>query len=168
MKFLCGVVGTIYIVVAVFTTAFLLNRNDYSVTEFGSASMFIVNDGELEPDYSDNTLLVVSKKSNDDIKIGDKIFFYDTYSNEKVIKFNEVIKKEKVTDTETTFTTKDNSVFSSEFVLGTEDSTSNYAMLGSVLNVLQSKWGFLFIIVFPLFLAFIYEIYAIIKEIKNA
>ena len=168
MKFLCSVFGFLYVAVAIFTTAFLLNRNDYSVTEFGAASLFIVNEDELEPNYSDNTLLVIQKENNDDIKVGDKIFYYDTYSSEKVIKFNEVTRKEKITDTETTFTTKDNSVLSSEYVMGTENSTSNYALLGSILNVLQSKWGFLFIVVFPLFLAFIYEIYAIIKEFKRA
>lgn len=167
-KFVFGIIGVLYVAIAVFTTAFLLNRNDYSVMQFGTQSLFIVNEDELQPYYSGDTLLVIEKKNSDDIKIGDKIFYYDTYSNEKVIKFDEVSKKEKITDIETTFTTKNNSVLSSEYVIGTEESTSNYVLLGSVLNVLQSKWGFLFIIVFPLFLAFIYEIYAIIREVKES
>lgn len=166
-KFLFSIVGVVYVAVAVFTTAFLLNRNDYSVTQFGESSLFIVNEDEMQPYYSDDTLLVIEKKANESIEIGEKIFYYDTYSNEKVIKFNEVTKKEKITDVETTFTTKDNSVLSSEYVIGSESTTTDYVLLGSVLNVLQSKWGFLFIIVFPLFLAFIYEIYAIVKEVRE-
>ena len=167
-KGLVSFLGVVYIAVAIFTTAFLLNRNDYSVTVFGNSSLFIVNEDELEPNYSANTLLVVNKENSDNINVGDKIFYYDTYSNEKVIKYNEVTKKEKVTDTETTFITKENKVLSSQYVLGTEESTTNYVLLGSILNILQSKWGFLFFILFPLFLAFVYEIYAIIKEVKNS
>jgi hypothetical protein len=166
-KFLFSIVGVVYVAVAVFTTAFLLNRNDYSVTQFGESSLFIVNEDEMQPYYCDDTLLVIEKKANESIEIGEKIFYYDIYSNEKVIKFNEVTKKEKITDVETTFTTKDNSVLSSEYVIGSESTTTDYVLLGSVLNVLQSKWGFLFIIVFPLFLAFIYEIYAIVKEVRE-
>jgi len=168
LKGLFSFLGVVYIAVAIFTTAFLLNRNDYSVTVFGNSSLFIVNEDELEPNYSANTLLVVNKENSDNINVGDKIFYYDTYSNEKVIKYNEVTKKEKVTDTETTFITKENKVLSGQYVLGTEESTTNYVLLGSILNVLQSKWGFLFFILFPLFLAFVYEIYAIIKEVKNS
>lgn len=167
-KGLFSLLGVVYIAVAIFTTAFLLNRNDYSVTVFGNSSLFIVNEDELEPNYAANTLLVVNRESNEDIKVGDMIFYYDTYSNERVIKYNEVTKKEKVTDTETTFITKENKILSGQYVLGTEKSTTNYVLLGSVLNVLQSKWGFLFFILFPLFLAFIYEIYAIVKEVKNS
>lgn len=167
-KGLVSFLGVVYIAVAIFTTAFLLNRNDYSVTVFGNSSLFIVNEDELEPNYSANTLLVVNKENSDNINVGDKIFYYDTYSNEKVIKYNEVTKKERVTDTETTFITKENKVLSGQYVLGTEESTTNYVLLGSILNVLQSKWGFLFFILFPLFLAFVYEIYAIIKEVKNS
>ena len=31
----------------------------------------------------------------------------------------------------------------------------------------SSKWGYLFIIIFPMLIAFVYEIYAIFKEIKK-
>ena len=74
---------------------------------------------------------------------------------------------EEVNETETTFVLKDNSKVSGQYVLGTKESTSSFQLLGKILYVLQSKWGFLFIVVFPLFLAFIYEIYAIYKEVKN-
>ena len=40
--------------------------------------------------------------------------------------------------------------------------------MGTVLNVLESKWGFLFLIVFPSLLAFLYEITVVFSEIKNA
>lgn len=165
-KFLLGFIIVVYVLIAIFTTAFLLNRNDYSVTEFGKYSLLIANDDELKPYYSNGTLLVISK--TDDINVGDEIFYYDTYSNELVVKYNIVTKKEKITDDEITYTTKDNAVLSSEYVIGSSKTTTQYSGIGAILNVLQSKWGFLFIIVFPLFLAFIYELYAVIRELKKS
>ena len=62
---------------------------------------------------------------------------------------------------------KDNSPVSGQYVLGTKKSTIETNTFGKILNVVQSRWGFLFIVVFPLFLALIYEVYAIYKEFKR-
>ena len=62
---------------------------------------------------------------------------------------------------------KDNSVISSQYVLGTKESTHSFSFFGKILSVFQSKWGFLFLVVFPLFIAFLYEIYAIYREFKR-
>ena len=39
--------------------------------------------------------------------------------------------------------------------------------MGSILSVLESKCGFLFLIVFPSLIAFIYEIYVVVSEIRG-
>ena len=39
--------------------------------------------------------------------------------------------------------------------------------VGTILGILESKWGFLFLIVFPSLLAFIYEIGVVVSDIKN-
>ena len=56
---------------------------------------------------------------------------------------------------------------SSEFVIGKAETSKTYHNLGSILSVLESKYGFLFLIIFPILVLFIYEIYIVIKEIKN-
>lgn len=166
LKIILSVVITIYLIVIVFTTAFLLNRNDYGVSSFMGRYLLLVEEDTIE-DYGKNTLLFIKPVENKNIEIGQKVFFYDTYSSNKKIKYAEVTRKEEVNEKETSFTMKDNSPVSGEYVLGTKESTHSYQFLGKVLYVLQSKWGFLFIVVFPLFLAFVYEIYAIYKEVKN-
>ena len=166
LKIILSVVITIYLIVIVFTTAFLLNRNDYGVSSFLGRYLLLVEDKEIEG-YESNTLLFIKPVDNKDIEVGQNVFFYDTYSTDHLIKYSEVTRKEDVTETETTYTFRDNSSVSSQYVLGTKESTSAHHFLGQILYVLQSKWGFLFLVVFPLFLAFIYEIYAIYKEIKK-
>ena len=58
-------------------------------------------------------------------------------------------------------------ILSSENILGKKQNTTTYKTLGAVFNTLTSKWGYLFIIIFPMLIAFVYEIYAIFKEIKK-
>ena len=57
---------------------------------------------------------------------------------------------------------------SSEYVLGQADNTTKFVKIGTVLSILQSKWGFLFIIVLPALLAFIYQISIVVSEIKGS
>lgn len=167
LKIILSIIISLYLIVIVFTTAFLLNRNDYGVSSFAGRYLLLVEEEKIDDDYDVNTLLFISPVDNKDIEVGQKVFYYDTYSTEHLIKYSEVTRKEEVNDKETTFTFKDNGSISGQYVLGTKESTSSFHFLGKILSVLQSKWGFLLLVVFPLFLAFIYEIYAIYKEIKN-
>ncbi len=166
LKIIVSILITLYLVIVVFTTAFLLNRNDYGVSTFLGKYLVFVEDNKLEPTYKTHSLLVINQVENNKLEVGTKAFFYDTYANTKKIKFTEVTKSEQITETETTYTLKDNTKISSQYVLGTEKSTTSLNLLGSFLYLVQSRWGFLFIVVFPLFLAFIYEIYSIYKEVK--
>ena len=54
--------------------------------------------------------------------------------------------------------------YSREFIAGKP--TKVYNDLGGYLSVVESRWGFLFIVLVPCFLIFIYEVYALIVEIK--
>ena len=166
LKIVLSLVITLYLVIVVFTTAFLLNKNDYGVSTFLGKYLVFVEDNKLEPSYKEHSLLLITPVENTSVEVGSKAFFYDTYSTTKKIKFTEVTKSEKINEKETTYTLKDNTRISSEYVLGTEKTTASLNALGSFLYIVQSRWGFLFIVVFPLFLAFIYEIYSIYKEVK--
>ena len=107
-KILLSILLVLYAGVAIFLTACLLNYNDYKITEFGSKSLIIVNDDTLKDKYKKGSLLVVDKDNAKDIKSGDDIIFYNTYNNQISIAIGEVIDKEVITDTETTYTVEGN------------------------------------------------------------
>ena len=96
----------------------MLNFNDYNVTVLGNKTYILMTDEKLEG-YKKGDLLVVEKKSNDEINIGDMIFFYETDTVKKEVNINlgKVINKRRITDTETTFTMEGNVDFSSEYVI---------------------------------------------------
>lgn len=166
LKVLFGIFIALYLVVASFLTVCLLSYNDYKISVIGNKSLIILDDDALEPEYKKGSLLIVEKNKNDDIKVNDDIFFYNTYKNEVVVNKSRVEKTQKITDTETTYTINKKYEISSEYVIGKADTTKVVENFGSVLGFLESKWGFLIVIVFPLSLLFIYEIYAIIREIR--
>ena len=167
LKIVIGVLICLYLVVVIFTTGFLLNKNDYGVSSFLGKYLIAIDDDSLEPDYKEHSLLVIDPVTNNDVEVGEKIFYYDTYSTKHQIKFTEVTRKEKINEEEVTYSLRDNTLVSSEYVLGSEKTATSLSLLGKILYILQSKWGFLLLVVFPLFLAFIYEIYAIVKEFKK-
>lgn len=171
MKKVLKIIGCIFIfmyaMVAILLTVCLLNYNDYNITEFKDKSLIIVSDDELRPEFNKGDLVVVYKNKNSDIKVGDKIFFYDNYKDQVSVNLGSVIDKKNITRYETTFVMNGDYSVSSEFVIGKASTSKKYANFGTILSILESKFGFLFIIIFPILILFIYEIYAVIKEIKR-
>lgn len=168
LKVLSRILLIPYIVIVVIVTACLLCYNEFHVTEFGDYSLIIIDDKSLEPTFSKGDLVVVKKNDPADIKIGDGVFFYDTYEQQVNINLGSVVGKKKVTDSEYTFTMNGEYEFSSQYVVGKATDSKIYHGLGSVLSVLESRWVFLLVIILPVLLIFIYEIYAFVLEVKNS
>ena len=168
LKFIGGILATIYLIIVIILTVFMLNFNDYNVTVLGNKSFILMMDEKLEG-YKKGDLLVVEKKPNDEINIGDMAFFYETDTVKKEVNINlgKVINKRKITDEETTFTMEGNVEFSSEYVIGTTNTTKAYSGIGGVISVLESRWVFLLLVVLPILFIFLYEIYAIALEVKK-
>lgn len=171
MKKILKIIGivliVIYCIVAITLTVFLLNYNDYNITVLGDKTLIIVRDDELEPNYQEGDLVVVTKNSNRDIVVGDKIFFYDLDKDTITVNLGNVISKENITKKETTFTMDGEYPLSSEYVIGKTSTSKVYHNLGGILAFLESKMGFLFLIIFPILVLFIYEVFMVIKEIKS-
>lgn len=153
------------VVVDVMMTVYLLNYNRYNVAQFGKYSFIIID--EKMDEFDKNDLLIVEKNNNSEIKSGDYIFFYDTKSKENIINYGKVNSTYKVNEKETTFTMSNNFPLSSEYVIGKGETSKVFNELGLILGILASRWGFLFLIIFPVSILFIYQIYLFIVEVKK-
>lgn len=156
-----------YILLIIFVTICLLSYNDYKVTEFGTYTLLPVIDEYLEPEYNVGDLLIVERNDLRDVKVGDIIFYYRTARGITTVNYAPVTNLEVVTDTETTFTVAGDVRFSSSYFMGKAETAKTIPQLGKVLGLLQSKWGFLFLGVFPSLLAFLYTLYSVIAEVQN-
>lgn len=167
-KIIYNILFTIYAIIAVFTTICLLSFNEYRITEIGKNALVIIDDNSLSPDYSKGDLVIVNKAEKDKTSVGDKVFFYSSHDRTVTVSLANVLKKEQITSTETTYTLDGNYDISSEYVIGPAKSSKIIKGVGSVLQVLESKWGFLLLIVLPSLIAFLYEIGVVISEVRGS
>lgn len=162
-KLLGNIIVIIYVVVAIFTTICLLTFNEYKVSEFGDKTLVIINKDEEGTNYKKGDLVIVGKEGYEKADKGDIIFFYDNDG----IKIAEVQQKNDFGDAGVTFTIEGNYQVVKSDMIGASNNVKVISKAGTVLSVLESKWGFLFLIVFPSLLAFLHEIYQFILELSN-
>ena len=167
LEVLKNFVITVYILLIIFVTICLLSYNDYKVTVFGKNTLIPIIDADLEPNYTIGDLVIAPKSRLSEVEQGDEIFFYRTASGETAIHFATVTKAERVTDTESTYTVEGDYKFSSSNYIGKVDDAIVIPYVGKILKLLQSKWGFLFLGVFPSLVAFLYTLYNVFAEIKE-
>ena len=173
MKNFLKIIGVLilipYVIVAITLTVFLINYNEYGITEIGGKTLITVNDDTLAPMYKKGDLLVVNNQNPDEINANDYIFFYEQNQEKKTVIINlaRVISKRKINDTETTFKLEGDVDYSSEYVIGSNKEVKVYNTLGSIISTLESRWVFLFVIIVPLLFIFLYEIYEFAIEVKK-
>lgn len=156
------VVFVIYFVFALFMTLLLLNYNEYGVTQFGDKSFVLVSSKISNDQYKKGDLVIAEHTKISDYKVGDYVFTYrigaDRVPTIQLGKIGNVYPEEDAISFE------NGETYSSEFIAGKP--VKQYEKVGGFLSLVESKWGFLFIVLIPVFLIFIYEVYALIIEIK--
>lgn len=148
----------IYIIVSVFVTFCLLLRNEYNVTQFGDNILIMVDDENISY-YNKGDLIVLD--INNKYEVNNKVFYYVVREKQYYINVGKLEKENNG------LVTIDGELVDKDLVIGPTTDTMIFPFLGGLLTVLESKWGYLCIIIFPVLIAFIYEIYSIIKELKK-
>lgn len=166
-RFLLSVIITTWLIVAIFVTVCLLSYNEFKVSTFGKTALVVIDNDELEPEYLEGDLLVVKRNSNAKINVGDRVFYYNSAKNSSTLIYNGIVQEKKDIDkNETTFLV-DNEKVSSEYIIGKAETSKVYHKVGAVLNIFSSKWGFMFLVIFPTLFAIIYEIVMIFESRRN-
>ena len=124
----------------------------------------------MEPYFYEGDLVIVKRNSDNKINVGDKVFYYNSAMNSNVwIYLDTVQEKMPVTRDETTFTLNGEKV-SGEFIIGKADGARVAHKVGTFLKIFTSRWGFMFLVIFPTLFAIIYEIMMIAtarRELKT-
>ncbi len=162
-KIIVGILILLFFIIAIGMSILLLNRDDeFGITQFDNTSLLIIGDEISSPKYEKGDLVLTLKEPLKDINVGDEIFLFQINDNDKVnIELGFV---GEVHIDEDAVTLENGPTYSSKFIAGS--ATEVYSGLGTYVGLLQSTWVFFFLIVVPCFLIFIYQIYALIVEIK--
>lgn len=167
-QFFRNVLIVAYAIVAIFVTILLLSYNDYRCSELGGYTFILVTNDELEPNYNEGDLVLVKETSAKKIQPGDNIFLYrNITSSQFEIKYAKVLLvDDKYGEDNIQYILEGNTVIAHKDVIGSEENVTVVPHLGTVLSILESRYGYLFLIVVVSFIAFLYEIYELIMEIK--
>lgn len=164
---LLDIVIVVWLLVAIFVTICLLSYNEFKVTTFGKTSLLIVDSDEMEPEFLEGDLLVVKRNSDNKINVGDRVFYYNSAMTSKVLIYQDKVES-KIEDSKTEVTyVLDGEKVSSEYVIGKVDTVKAHHKLGGILKVFTSKWGFMFLVIFPTLFAIIYEVIMIVDAAKT-
>lgn len=169
-KIIARVLVVIFILVAIFVTVNLLAYNDYEVAEFGNSSLVLADEHLQDYGYQKGDLIIVSRANNDSVKSGDSVMYYDDKAPSTVINVGTV---SEVSEDGSEFYVVNNdskkaeNSVKKERVLGSTDSIKVYSKIGSVLNVLESRTGYLLIILLPTLALFTYLIKKVVVELKE-
>ena len=169
-KIVARILVVIFVLIALFVTVNLLAYNDYEVAEFGNTSFVLVDDHLKEFGYDKGDLLVVSRANNDNVKNGDSVLYYDAKNISTEINVGSV---SEISDDGSEFyvvntdSKKAENSVKKDRVIGSTDSVKVVPTLGGVLEVLESRAGYLLIILLPTLVIFTYLIRKVVIEIRE-
>lgn len=164
-KIVVGTIFVIYIIITLFVTICLINYNQFGFTEFGNKVIILAGKANLK-DYKKSDLLLITKSKTSDYKVDDEVFYYASVDKKIQVNKKEIVKIEPINKSEKNIIFENDNI-SSDYVIGKKENTKVFPLIGYVLMALTSKKGYLFGIILPVFLIFIYETYSIFVEIKK-
>jgi len=165
-RFLWSICEVFIIAYVILITSFILCRNKYGYTQIGDYTfdnVSLIDERNIE-DTKKGDLLIV--RNSNDIKVGDRIYYYAAY-NEVYILRSDYVKKVDSDDYSSLYTIERNGeeiTIANTRVLGKYANT--YSKLGAILDVLESRVGFLFLVLLPIMIVFIYQVYEFVMILR--
>ena len=161
-RVLIGIILIVFFAFTITMTVLLLNYNKFGVTQFNDTSLLLIRNGFSSETYPKGSLVVVENKPVKNYNVGEEAFVYHLDGKGGFNIELGVIGQLHEEDNAITFSNGE--TYSDEFIIGTGEKI--YPNLGTYLGIIESKWGFLFIILVPNFFLFVYQLYSLIVEIK--
>ncbi len=162
LKWLWEFVEVLIIIYVIFITSCILCRNKFGYTQFSDMTFITVNDSNtkfIQGSKPGDLLIVRGQQTG--LDKGDLIYYYITVDEKYVVRTGVIGSK-----------TEDD--YSALYVLNDEEKTSvasnrvigkyvsTHPGKGSVLEVLESRFGFLFLVLLPILVVFIYQVYQLV------
>lgn len=162
-----AILFVIYAIIAITVTVLLLSFNEYNISEIGDHTVYIVDNDALEPEYKEGSILLIEKTSDKHVNVGDEIFLYRVINSQEF----EIVTKTLVAKSQQgrhiVYEVDGGESYASEYFIGKiDDTTVIEGPWGTILSILESKWGYLFCIVIVSLLLFLQEVFDLIIEIK--
>lgn len=162
-KVFIGIITSLYIIIAIITTVLLLNFDGQNGAKVGNK--YFINVRDKAGDYNVNDLLIANVDNN--VFENEEILYFKIVDAEKTVAVGTVKEVKQVNENEEFIYVSDREFVKAKDVIGKTNEVVVWDSFGGLVSFLESRVGFLIVILLPIFLLFAYEIYVIKKEINN-
>ncbi len=154
----------IYVLIVLFVIVFVLNENEYGISQFKNYSYVYINNINKSDNYEMGDLVIVKKVKFESIKENQELFIYK--SSDKNVVYVKPFNVKEIDNENKTITLKNvDGVYKDSLILGKR--VDKYKKIGQIIEFLTNKNIFLLLIIMPCLFLVVYLFYSIINNLKN-
>ncbi len=168
LKFIGDIFVIIIIILAIFVTLFTIITNKDGISNLKGYSPFSIQSNSMFPTLKKGDMIITYNKINyQDLKVNDIISFYSFENGSNIIKTHRITNIYLENNVRLYETKGDNNDVSDNVYITDVDIIGKMKyripFLGGIIDFLKNKWVFLFFIVIPLGIIFIYQLIDFLK-----
>ncbi len=160
------VMWIIILIAALFAFTTLATKEDGSVSNLAGFTPLTVQSDSMAPAFDENDLIFIQQCDPSSLQVGDIVTFHAIIDNQYALNTHRIIAINEVNGLNSYTTKGDNNELADQHVIADGDIVGKYVFkipyLGKVIDFLSSTWGFLIVIVVPMLLFFIYQVYHLV------
>ena len=161
------ILWVIILVAALYAFTTMATKDNTHVASLLGYTPLVVESDSMSPTFASGDLILIRKCNPADLKEGDIICFHTIIENQYALNTHRIQSIETVGDVRSYTTIGDNNNgIADQHVISDGDIVGKYVGhitgAGKVMNFLSSSTGFLLVIVLPMLLFFIYQVYNLI------
>jgi signal peptidase I len=165
----------IILIAALFTFITMATRDETNVASIAGYTPMTVQSDSMAPEFYQGDMIIIKACDPAELEVGDIVCFHTIIENQYALNTHRIAEIDE-TNGYRTYTTKgDNNAVTDQHIIADGDIVGKYvgkiSKLGSFMDFLSSSIGFLLVIVLPLLIFFIYQVYHLIMvgiELKKA
>ena len=161
------ILWAVILIAALYAFTTMATRDNQNVSSLLGYTPLVVKSDSMAPTFETGDLIIIKKCDPPTLKEGDIICFHTIINNEYALNTHRIQSIESVGDARSYTTIGDNNNGIADLhVISDGDIVGKYVGhvtgLGKVMDFLSSSMGFLVVIVLPMLLFFVYQIYHLI------
>ena len=161
------ILWAIILLAALYAFTTMATKDDQSVASILGYTPMTVETDSMKPTFQSGDLIFIKKCDTSKLKEGDIITFHTIIDNQYALNTHRILKIEEANGVRSYTPVGDNNNgIADQHVISDGDIVGKYvghiSDLGKVMDFLSSSTGFLIVIVFPMLLFFIYQVYNLI------
>ena len=169
------VLWAVILMAALFTFTTLATRNNNQVASIAGFTPLTVASDSMAPTFNAGDLIIIRKCDTKALKEGDIITFHAIINNEYALNTHRIAEIQEQNGARCYTTKGDNNAIADTHIISDGDIVGRYVGklpgFGKIVDFLSGSMGFLLVIVLPLLVFFVYQVYHLITvsiELKKA